>query len=109
MWLDLGRWDTVDDMLAALDPMDLVKARAAYETVPLHDGWRQAGTIAAALHNAIQMLMAAQAGERRVDPQRLCSPQDYIPKIRFKKVSEVQVNQESIDTYQKMIEGQYRR
>lgn len=108
MWLDLGRWDTVDDMLAALDPMDLVKARAAYETVPLDDGWRQAGTIAAALHNAIQLLMAAQAGEWQLDPQRLREPQDYIPKIRFKKVSEIQVNQQSIDAYQRTIEGQYR-
>lgn len=96
-------------MLAALSPADLFEARIAYEVVPLNDGWRQAGTIAATFHNELERYAAAKAGKSRLDKSCLRTPQDYIPKVTLKRSKEIHVNQSSIDAFQKMIEGQYRR
>lgn len=105
MWWQLGRWDTVKDMLLSMDAEDIVWARAAYETVPLDDGWKQADTVAGAMHNEFERYMTAKAGKMRVDPSRLHKLGDYIPKLRPKK--QVTVNQGSIDYLQRMIEAQY--
>lgn len=97
-------------MLADLTPAELVEARIAYEVVPLNDGWRQAGTIAATFHNEMERYMAGKAGKPRVDERRLHKPADYIPKVRLRKrAAEIEVNQASIDTFQHMIEQQFRR
>lgn len=108
MWRDIGRWDTVNEMLAALSPQEFVEARAAYETVPLDDGWRQTGTVAAAINNKFEKLFAINAGRSSIDSQNIREPQDYIPKVKFKKDSELRVNQASIDAYQQTLEQQYR-
>jgi len=105
MWWQLGRWDTVDDMLEALTPPEIAWARAAYETVPLSSGWKQADTIAGAIHNEMEVFMTAKAGKRRVDKSRMHKPGEYIPKLRPKK--RTAYNLASIDNYHAIIQAQY--
>jgi hypothetical protein len=93
-------------MLADLEPPELVEARAAFRVIPLDDGWQQAGTIAATIHNEMEKFFAMKAGKRRIDERDLRKPDDYIPKIRRKKRG-IKVNQASIDAYQQMIQQQY--
>lgn len=96
-------------MLACLEPRQLAEARAAYRVIPLDDGWRQAGTIAATVHNVMAHYMAGKAGKRRVDEKDLRKPDDYIPRVRVRTKESVAVDQASIDAVQQMVEQQYRR
>lgn len=91
-------------MLAALSPTDLVQARAAYRVLPLDDGWRQAGTIAATFHNEMERYMAGRAGKKSVDEKNWRSPEDYIPRIRAAKKTS-KVNQASIDAVESIARG----
>lgn len=75
--------------------------------VPLDDGWSQAGTIAATIHNEFERYTTFKAGKSRVDKGRLNKPGDYIPRIKFSKPKAIRVNQNSIDYFQRMIETQY--
>jgi len=94
-------------MLDELTPAQIVEWRAAKETLPLDDGWRQAGTVAAEVNNTMARYVAGKAGKSRVDKRSLRSPDEYIPKIRGKKRGSVRVNQASIDVYHAMIRQQY--
>lgn len=105
MWWKLGRWDTVDDMLEAMGPYHIIRARAAYETIPLDDGWQQADTISRAINFEMARYITAKAGKSRVDPSHLPKPGDYIPQIRLKE--KPVVNNASIDYFQRMLEAQY--
>lgn len=106
MWWKLGRWDTVDDMLAALGPRDIVRARAAYETIPLDDGWKEADTISRAFELEMAKYMTAKAGKTRLNTSSLSKPGDYIPRVKVKR-KPVIVNNASIDYYHLMIQRQY--
>lgn len=90
-------------MLACLSPAELVEIRAAYETIPLDDGWKQAGTIAAEIHNQLEVYFAMKAGKSRVDESRLFSPEDYIPRIKAHQHMRPVVNQASIDATQAIL------
>lgn len=81
--------------------------RAAREVVPLDDGWKQAGTIAATFHNEMERYCAGKAGKSRVDESRLHGPDKYIPQIRLKQRQRIEVNQSSIDITQRIIESQF--
>lgn len=105
MWWQLGRWDTVDDMLRALDGCDLVRARAAYETVPLDDGWQQTDTVSRAINFEFERYTQAKAGRTTLDRSRLQKAGAYIPRVKPKK--KVIVNNASIDYYHLMIQRQY--
>lgn len=94
-------------MLSQLEPWELVEMWAAKEAVPLDDGWRQAGTIAAAVHNEFERYCAGKAGKTEVDEDRLHNPTHYIPRLRFKKPPKIKVNQRSIDLTQSLIASHY--
>lgn len=94
-------------MLEELTPQQLVGWRAARYVVPLEDGWRQAGTIAAAAHNGLERYMAARSGRRFVDKTKLRSPDDYIPHMTDRRAKSIVVNQESIDSHQAAMERRY--
>lgn len=88
-----------------MTPQQLVEWRAARAVVPLEDGWRQAGTIAAAAHNDFERYMTAKAGRRVVPGDRLRRPEDYIPKTRV--VPPPLVNTTSIAAHQAAIACRY--
>lgn len=96
-------------MLAHLSPEELAEARAAKEVVPLDDGWKQAGTIAATVHNELTKYMFAKAGKARVDKSEWFSADDYIPKIREPRKSAIRVNQASIDMTESIIANHFAR
>ena len=94
-------------MLDQLTPQQLVEARAAYAVVPLDDGWRQAGTVAATIHNEFELFKAAKAGRRSIDESRLRGPDDYIPKLKSVRRAAIEVDQGSIDAHQAAMESRY--
>lgn len=96
-------------MLNELEPWELVRWRAARETLPLDDGWKQAGTISATFHNEMERYCAGKAGKSRVDDSRLHGPEKYIPRIRRKAREKIAVNQASIDITQRIIESHFSR
>jgi hypothetical protein len=103
----VGRVD-VDAMLDELTPAQLVEWRAARHVVPLEDGWRQAGTIAATMHNEMELFKAAKAGKRHLDESRLRQPDDYIPKLKTVRRAELAVDEGSIAAHQAAMESRYR-
>jgi len=94
-------------MLAELEPWELARWRAAYETVPLDDGWKQADTIAGAIQDNFAQYFAGKAGKSRVPKDWLHKIGSFIPKIRRKKRERLEVNQASIDMTQAIIESQF--
>ncbi len=94
-------------MLAELEPWEIAHWKAARETIPLDDGWKQAGTIAATFHNEVERYCAGKAGKKKVDDSRLHDPEKYIPRVRLKKPKRIEVNQASIDLTQKILESQF--
>jgi hypothetical protein len=95
-------------MLAALEPWELCEIIAAYSVVPFDNGWEQAGTIAAAVHNEMERYMAGKAGKRQVEKNRWHSRSHYIPKLK-RLSAKPKVDRTSIDTYERLIESQYSR
>lgn len=73
----------MDELLEELEPHELVGWRAARYIVPLEDGWRQAGVVAAAAHNDFERFLAMKAGKRQVDESRLRTYEDYIVRPKF--------------------------
>jgi len=95
-----------------MDARQLLRWQLAYEVVPLDDGWRQADTIAGAIHNESERNLAQRAGLmglKGLPPEEWHKPGNYIPKLKFVKQKSIQVNQASIDVFQSMIEQQYGR
>lgn len=93
-------------MLADYDPEEWAEIEAAYETATLDDGWRQADTIAGAIHDEAEINRQVKAGRRSLDKTRMHKRGQYIPRVRLKKTS-VKVNQSSIDITQRIIESQF--
>ncbi len=69
-------------------------ARVAKETVPLEDGWLQAGTVAAEQYNSMLRYCAAKTGKTLAEKD-FAKPKDYVPRI--KPAKKFRLNQSSID------------
>ncbi len=94
-------------MLDELEPWELARWRAARETIPLDDGWRQTDTICGAIQNEFAQHFAIKAGKKTIPKSWLYKLGSYIPKIRSKKRDKPKVNQASIDITQALIESQF--
>ena len=94
-------------MLAEMTPQQLAEWRAARYVVPLDDGWRIGGTIAASAHNTFERYLATKSGRRVIDASRLRTPDDYIPKIRSTPAASIVANVASIDAHQAAMESRY--
>lgn len=95
-------------MLDEMTPAQLVEWRAARHVVPLEDGWRQAGTIAATLHNEMELYKAAKSGKRHVEASRFRQPDDYIPRLKTVRRHELAVDEASIAAHQAAMESRYK-
>ncbi len=94
-------------MLAELEPREIVYWRAARETIPLDDGWKQADTIAGAIHDEFASYFAHKAGKKEIPKSWLHKVGSYIPKLRLRKRERVTVDQASIDLTQSILESHF--
>lgn len=92
-----------------MGPEWLIEARAALRVVPLEDGWAQAGTIAAALHNEMERYFAGKAGRRMVDPKKIHGPEKYIPRLRAARDLDPGMEARSIAAHQAITAARHRR
>jgi hypothetical protein len=96
-------------VLDELEPWELVEWKAAREILPLDDGWKQAGTIAADAHNDFEHWLAIKAGRSTIAKSRWRKPEDYIPRREPEKLEAIEIDQASIDAHQAAIESRYLR
>jgi len=73
-------------MLDAWTPEEFQERRASDVLDPIDATWDQAGTVAAAVTNAIALLVTAQAGEE-FDEDDLVDAADFVPQIVFRRRS----------------------
>lgn len=66
-------------MLDELEPRQLSEWFAYYRIEPFGESWKQAGTIAATIHNETLYTRAA-SGDKPTDADR-DSPEDYMPRF----------------------------
>jgi hypothetical protein len=96
-------------MLECLSPLEFAELRVARPTIPLEDGWLQAGVICASNHNEWAGYRAGKAGRRIVPQNWLREGKDFIPRVRPKKLEHITVNQASISAYQAITEANFKR
>lgn len=109
MWWRLGHWPTVDAMLEDLSPVEFAEARAAYELIPLADGWKQTDTLCGEIKEEFASFFAMKAGKRSVPQNWRFKTGDFIPKLKFVRDQEIHVNQQSIDAFQVLIENRFKQ
>jgi hypothetical protein len=84
-------------MLAELTPEQLTEWMAAIDYLGIDDAWNQAGTTAAAIHNAVTRALASFSKSRRIDKKHLVEATDFIPLVRpAKQKMRVQTPQQMI-------------
>lgn len=76
----------VDALLESMTPAQFNRWRAFALVEGWGDEWLQAGTVAAAAHNASMMVGASMAGVA-VKPEALSQPEDYVPKPESEQIN----------------------
>ena len=82
-------WLDVDEMLDAMTPEQWREWIAAYNCGLDNDGWMQAGTVAAVVHNEMEVCRSMMAGVQ-VDQRRLRLPSHYVPYYKPTKKTKTQ-------------------